>query len=350
MEETQAAPSVAVVEAPIEIPRSNTPEYAEWRNTGNLPEKKSPQAESAPAEETKPDDSVDSATKEAQEKSKRRPDVEERFKQLTDKHKQEMDSLRAKLDELSRPKDEKQVESSTPKAPQTYNEWRKDFKPTQWIEKYAKDHPTESYEDATAAMADHLGDVRDQFRAIEQQRSSQHKELNDKVGAARERYGDKFDEVLAPTVTKIMSDAGVNPNVKAMLNDSDVLPDLVFTIGSDQATLDKFMKLSKENPGQALRYIAKVELDIQSELAKGKETTEVPRDAATGKFTKPAEIPAKRGPESAPEPPIEIGSRGTGTLDDSERALKDMELGDPKAFRRYMEAENARDLRKRRGM
>src|ERR1700761_3049307 len=185
-EETQAAPSTAVVEAPqtFDIPRSGTDEYATWRNTGELPKVQPKTEDPAPSDTVKEqttDEPGDSAPSTQEKQSKRRPDVEARIKQLTDRTKE----LEVQLEEARRPKETKADPSpAKPAQPQTYKDWRAEFKPQKWVEQYTKEHPDASYEDATAAMADHLGDVRDHFRAIEQQRQSQEKELNDKVSDA----------------------------------------------------------------------------------------------------------------------------------------------------------------------
>ncbi len=336
----EAAPSAAIESIP-EIPRSGTPEYAEWRMTGELPEKKQPEtAETAAADlskATNSDESGDSAPTKTQEKpGKRRPDVEARFKQYTDR----IDKLERDLEEARRPKST-QAESSTarPAPPQNYQEWRKAFKPSQWIEDYAKANPAATYEDSTAAMYDHLGDVRDQFHSFEQQRQI----LAAKVNEARSRYGDSFDEVVKPTATVIQNDQAIPFVVKAMLDESEVMPDVVYTIGSDKKTLNDFIALAKSQPGKALRYLAVVEHGIIEELAKGRNDK--------GQFMPKSEpsAPVKRGPESAPEPPLEVGNRGSGTMDESERAFKAIERGDTKATRDFLRSENAKDLRRRRG-
>ena len=340
-EETQAAPSpAAVAEAPIEIPRSGTSEYAEWRVSGELPEKPKPSEAAAP-----PDDAADSAATTTQEKpSKRRPDVEARFKEYTAR----IDKLERELNEARQPKTEKPAESSPAKTqPETYSDWRKEFKPSQWVEKYGKDNPEASYEDATAAMADYLGDVRDQFRSIETQRETQKKSFMTQVEESRKRYGDSFDQTVAPTAQTIQADKAISPVVKQMLTESEHLPDLLFTLGGDSEAFKSFLETAKTSPGKAIRYIAKLEAGIADELAgKGSEASSERNDK--GQFTA-KETPVKRGPESAPDPPIELGSRGTGTLSESDRALKAAEAGDPKAMRAWMEAENRKDLARRKG-
>lgn len=340
-----AAPSAAETQPSLEIPRSGTPEYAQWRMTGELPEKKSEPkpADPAPADAEKEqttDDAADSAAKAVQEKpTKRRPDIETRFKQYTDR----IDRLERELEEARRPKPTQAEPSpARPAQPQNYQEWRKTFKPTEWMNGFIAQNPESTWEDANAAMADHLGDVRESFREREQTARQQASQLQSKVDDARSRYGDQFDGVLSPTVQRIMGDQSLSQTVKAMLNDSEVLPDLVFTLGSDSAALDSFLKMPQ---GKQIRYVAALEAEIQAELSK----TASRNDKGQFQAQTEAPAPAKRGPESAPEPPIEIGHRGTGSMDESERALQAAQRGDANAFRSWKQAEDRKAIARRRG-
>jgi hypothetical protein len=343
--ESSAAPvTETATETPsLEVPRSG-PEYTEWRKTGNLPEKKQP--EPAASATAPSDDAVDSAATTMQEHSKRKEwKDQQRWKELTDRTKQ----LERELEEARRPKTTQAEPSpAKPEHPQTYAEYRKQFKPSQWIEDYAKANPEASYEDANAAMADHLLDARDHFRSIEQRVTSEKQALESKVGEARSRY-ENFDEIKSSFLSKVVSDRGtplIPLQVLGIINDSDVLPDLLYTIGSDSAEMQKFVDMAKSNPNKAIRYITRVEGFIQEELSKGSSARN-----EKGQFAKteePAPTPAKRGPESAPEPPIEIQNRG-GVVDASDRALKNVERGSSKDFRAWKEAEDRKELARRRG-
>lgn len=346
----EAAPSAATEAQPtFEIPRSGTEEYATWRKTGALPETSKTQpepAESAPADapkETNSENPPEPESGKQKQENRRRPDVEERFKKLTD----ELKATRAELEEVRRAKttqaEPSPAKPSEPTQPQTYQAWRKAFKPSQWVEGYIKENPEASYEDAYAAMSDHLGDVRDHFRAIDQQRQAMMNDVSAKVNEARARY-ENFDEVAKPFATKLTADPAIPVVVKEMVNDSPVFADLVFTLAGDA----DFMALAQNEPQKAIRYIAKVETLIGEELGKGAVSNGSRNDK--GQFTAKEETPAKRGPESAPEPPLEIGSRGSGPMDESERALSAIQRGDPKAVRDWLNAENAKELRRRKGM
>jgi hypothetical protein len=334
-----AVESSAPATQSIEMPRSGTAEYAEWRVTGETPKvqpKSEVAATSDPSKETIPD-AGESETPRQQERTGKGKGAEHRIKELLSRQK----ALEAEIQTLKTPKTESKP---VQQQPQNYPEWRKTFNASKWVEEYAKQNPT-SYEDANAAMADYLGDVRETFKARTSQQEAEQREILSKVDEARSRY-ENFDEVLQPTVTAILSDPSVSPSVKAMLNDSDVLPDLIFTIGSDAKDLQAFIQMAKNSPGKALRYIAHVETLIQEELSVKPSTG---RDAA-GKFTAPEPTaPAKRGPESVPEPPLEIGNRGAGTMDEAQRALSAIANGDSNAVRAWIKAENAKDMRRRRG-
>jgi hypothetical protein len=129
-----------------------------------------------------------------------------------------------------------------------------------------------------------------------------------------------------------------------MLNDSEVWTDLIFTLGEDPDGLKDFVALAKSDPGKAIRYIVAVESGIAAELS-GK--TEARNDK--GQFVPKAAPPRKPGPETTPEPPIEVGARASGPMDEEQRAISEMERGNTAAFRAFREARNAKDLRRARG-
>jgi hypothetical protein len=369
--QTPAAPSAAtaVVESTptFDVPRSGTPEYAEWRKTGNLQGKQDqPNTEASAAsdtsERTTADDAADSAAtqtqeqKEQQRREKRRPDVEQRFEEMSRKHRDEVAQLRRELEEARKPK-QTQAESSParpaeqPQQPQSYEQWRKSFKASGWMEGYLKENPEATYEDAQFAMSEHVSDVRKGFETREQQLREQRQALDTQMAEARTRYPD-FDAVARPFADELYNAAPVA--VLAIVDNSPVMNDLLYTIAGDANTKADFLTACRTNPAKALRAVLTIERDIQAALGTGGTTTNTPAAVRNdkGQFTKTEEspAPAKRGPESAPPPPIEVGNRGNTPLDESERAFKDAESGDINAFRRWKQAEDAKDLRRRRGV
>lgn len=289
---------------------------AEFRRTGELPSPSPKKEESAPSPEAKKE--AETVTASEADKQQEKPAKAEKPKQTAEER---IAQLEATIEKIRKgaglkeaPRSEAKTEPKQPEQPQNYQEWRKAFKPADWIDKYAKDNPEASYEDANAAMADYLSDVRDQFRTVEQQQAAQASELNAKVEAARSRY-ENFDEVK-DTFLEAVSQPSVNPAVRDMLNDSDVLVDLIYTIGSSEKELAAFLKMP---PGKALRYIALTESLIHEEL----------EGAAKPKGEAKTEPPAK--PQTtAPRPPAEVGGRAASPGDALESAAK---AGDFRAFK-----------------
>lgn len=352
--QTVAAESSPAIEAEptFDIPRSGTPEYVKWRTDGTFPDKTQPEVEESAPSGTVKEPQADSGESPAPLTPQERTERDKRkSKERWDDMLTEQKRLKAEIEALKAPKPESQSKPAEqkPAQPRNYQEWRKNFKAAEWVQQHIKDNPETSYEDANAAMADHLSDVRDNFRSFEQQQQAALAKTAAKVKEAEAKY-ENFKETTTPFIKEFLDDPAIPLAVKMMAGDSEVWTDLVFTIASDPQSKAEFLEMAKANPGKALRYIAKVEALIGEELDKGKEST-ADRDAG-GKFVakKPEpQTPAKRGPESAPEPPLEIGNRGSGPMDESERALKAAERGDPKAFSEWRRAEDKRELARRRG-
>lgn len=340
-----SSPAPAAATPNFDIPRSNTPEYAEWRKSGALPDKAKPKTEEsapssdAPAPEAEP-------TQESQPKAtppRPKLSAEDRIKQLEET-----------IEKIRKGAGLETKKAAEPSPAHTEPVPAK--QPLQFTN--AKPKPEDKNPDGTAkydTYEDYLEglttwkakELRAEEKRIEAEERSQ-AELKAKVEDARGRY-DNLDEVMFPALEAIAGDAAVSPVVRAMLNDSEYLPDLLYTIGGKPEDLASFIKMAKQQPGKAIRYLAVTENLIKEELSKGT-LPAAGRDAATGKFTKPEPVaPAKRSPASASEPPLEIGSRGTGTMDESARALAALEKGDPNAFRDWKKAEDKKELARRRG-
>lgn len=315
------------VAAPSAAPES--PKFTQfdgWDSEGNPTLSKPPKAAPAPADKPKeatPDDAPDSAGKKTQEqqRNKRRPDVEERFKSLTDENKK----LKAELEEARRPKETKAEPSpAKPAEPRNYGDWRKAFKPTEWTAKYIEEHKDATWEDAQAALADHMADKREEFRTLEQQTNQRLQTVGQKLAEARTRYQD-FDSVAAPVIQDLLK-PGVSPQVFDILNDSPVLADVLYVIGGTEKSRTDFLEAAKSNPSKAARIALLIEQEVVAELKKGKtaiEKAETKEDAPV--------IPKPR----APKPPSEVGGRGAVQEDSLISAAK---AGDFRSF----EAEQTR--------
>lgn len=282
-----------------------TPEQrTEFRKTGNLPEPPKKE-EAAPSSEAKPDSEAkpagDSEPPKVQEHTERKPKAqtaEERIAQL--------ESTIEKIKKgagLEKPKADSEPAKSEPKPAEPQYTRPKptvDDKDDKGTPKYA------TYEDYIEDLTDWKGEQRDAKNQRIAQEQAQAKAFNSKVEEARSRY-ENFDEVVGPTAAALNGNANINPVVKQMLLDSEHLPDLLFTIGSNDAEKAKFTEMAEKNPGKALRYIALTESLIAEELeAKAKPAEEAPVKPKT----------------QAPKPPSEAGGRAAAPPDALEAAAK----------------------------
>jgi len=286
---------------------------SEYKKTGVLPKAPEPKADPAPApkepqSETQPEADAGTGKQEHTEKQPKKPTAEERIAQLeaTIEKIRKGAGIERKAEPAPAPVEPKSESTQEqPKPPQNYKEWFKQFDADKWMEEFIKQNPTVSYEKANAVMADLLGDVREEFaRHAEAQRASLAK-TNEKLQDAGKRYGAKFDDVLVPTL-KAINDKIVPP-IRQLLEECDVLPDLVFTIGDEEGGVEKFLAMP---PGKQARYIALTEALIQEQLS-GKAEEQ-----------KPKPEPPAQPKTSAPKPPTEVGGRAASPGDELESAAK----------------------------
>lgn len=277
-------------------------EYSRYRQSGELPERFKPaeEAEAAPADA--PEETVESEDEESESEPESEPEetqeppkgsgAEKRIKQLLAEKKELQRKLEAAAKQDVKP-------APSPAQPQyTRPKPTSEDKNQDGSAKYA------TYEDFVEELADWKAEQRWVAAQREQAAQAQARELQSKVDEARSRY-ENFDEVMQPVAAAIVGDQQVSPVVKSMLNDSEFLPDLLFTIGSDQKDLDAFVKMAKENPGKAIRYIAVTENLIREELEKepeGEKTPEVKKTAA-------------------PKPPAPVSGGNSRAFDVSDESL-----------------------------
>ena len=338
-ETTQAASSPADVFNGEQV---SLAEFSKYREDGTIPERFKPAdpAESAPADESKeteqsdidPDSDPDEAQEQPHKDSPAETPADKRIKQLLAERYQ----LRRKLEEVTkqdaRPDSSPAKPTQPPAPPQNYQEYRQAFKPSAFIEEYGKQNPDATYEDANAAMADHLFEVRKHFDVIESRVNAAKQALDSKVSEAKERYED-FDDIKQLVISKFVSDKNtplIPPNVYEVIDTSDVIVDLLYTLGSDESELDKFVKMAQTNPTKAIRYVAKLENLIAEELAKPKEA---PARGEDGKFKSSAPEKPKT---QAPKPPSPVGGGSSRAFDVSDDSLS------PEEWMRQRNAQLAR--------
>jgi hypothetical protein len=159
----------------------------------------------------------------------------------------------------------------------------------------------EEYEDA---VLDWKFEQREAKKAEAAAEAARLEDLNAKVEKARSRHGD-IDAVIQTTAKDILEDQAISPAAKRLIGKSEMIGDLLFTIGGDKATLAKFKAMPED---QAIRYVVLTETLIAQELeAKSAETV--------------AEPPAKLKTQ-APKPPAEAGGRAATPPDSMQAALE----------------------------
>lgn len=279
---------------------------AEFRKTGELPKTETPKKpeEAAPSSDAEPKGEAkpagESETPESKQelpKPKPKQTAEERIAQLE-----------ATIEKIRKGsgKETPKVESS-PTKPEPAVQPPTRPKPTAEDKKEDGTPKFQTYEDFVEDLSDWKAEQREVKTKREQQEFAQTKAFNAVKEKAEARY-ENFAEVVGPFATAINEDPKVFPVVKQMFLDSEVTADLLYTIGSNEAEKANFLKMAKENPAKAIRYIALTESLIAEELE--------------GKTAKPdEEIPVKPK-TNAPRPPSEAGGRAAAPPDALEAAAK----------------------------
>lgn len=255
-----------------ELSTLNAEQRAEWKRTGDMPlkqdsapaKKEAAVADSAPQKKEAVSASDSAPEKKPQPHRKPEDYGEKRFQELANENK----SLKERLDAIERERkapekrDDKQVSQPAP-----------EYKPLD-EKKYFSDNPKATYEDFVRAAAKHeakweAGQEVQKAITAERQRIAQEsaaKELQSKLNDAKERYGDQEAAKIIPAVDKIVGDAQIPQVIKAMLDRSDVLVDLAYTLGSDSAEFDKFVALCKSDPAGALEKLITVQSLVREQL------------------------------------------------------------------------------------
>jgi chemotaxis protein histidine kinase CheA len=332
-ESSPAAPAPSSTESkpaaePLSVPR-DPKDYAEWRKTGNLPS-----AESAPAKESsdgeKPEKPAPAPEAGKPPQEKKRSNAESRLEEL-------LSDLRtagltpSELKTFKREVRQEQAKAA-PEPP---------VKPPASQVKKLEDY--DSVEAYLEDLADHKATQKLEAYRAEEQKKAEQKVIADKLADAKKRYGDDAEDQIRSTARDVFNDDAIPLAVKALANDSPVLVDLLYVMGSNADELAEFVSLAKTNPGAAIRKLVLVEKLVQEELAKGgtpkaSGNGDAPQRDETGKF-----LPAKKT-TSAPPPPRETSGRSSPPPDESETALKEGN------FALYREVENRREIARRKGL
>jgi hypothetical protein len=369
--QTAAAAAPTVANETVTLPR-DAEAYANFRLTGELPAPKESKDSSGASETSKK--SIDSDTadkagqksapapeadKETKEQTKTRSTAQSRLEEILADLKQAGLSpaeLKTFKREAKRLDDEAAAKEAAP-SEKTVNPLERPKRPKQ-SDFYSEEDWEKKFEDAMDAYEQKLDSWREAEFERKQVEKTVQKDVLDKLASAKQRYGDAAQDSIGAGFKSIFNDAQIPGAVKALINSSPVMVDLLYVMGSKSEDLAAFVELAKTDPAKAIRQAVlmekmvadelessskgnkqeasekKGEIENKTEEAAGKETPERGED---GKFVSSRKI------SKAPPPGDEIGgSKGTPP-DEAEEAAK---TGD---FRRFMKAENRRDLERMHG-
>ena len=309
-------------------PNPDSPEYANWRVTGQIPDP--PKAEPRP-EKTAP------VSETGDRQQERRPSkAEARLNELL------QDLKRAGLT----PSELKSFKREVRQAAEAERPPEQTVKPaddTPKRPKYEDFKTLEEYQAADDKYREELTDFRIR-KAIQEDRQRQaqeagQREMRERLAKAKERYGDGADTRIIQTAKDIFNDGNVNPAVKAVLNDSDVLVDVMYVMGSKADDLAEFLEEAKTAPGKAIRRAVLLERLVKEELAKSVKPAKSDPDEEVEDEEEPP--PAKKVTKVGP-PPREASGRAAAPPDEVSSAVAANDA------RRYFKEQNQRDLHRRR--
>ena len=282
-----ATPSVASELMPDRT--AFTPEQdLEWRKTGVLPSKESPKpADSEPAKsEAKATTEAEKAAPAPEagnkhQEPRKRSDAESRIKELLAENK------RLKSERDSQPAPQKAAEPAKPETQYTRPKPTLTDKTSDGKAKYA------DYEEYVDAVADWRSEQRLEQYKRDEAIKAQTTKLQEELREAKTRYPD-VDTIIKPTSDRLFNDQQIAPAVKAVFDQSPVLVDLLYVMGSKGTEFNEFMQLAKDNPIAAIRQAVLTERLVIEELERKTESS--------------AKVPEKKQVSSAPPPPREVAS------------------------------------------
>lgn len=344
VESSPAAPA-----AVIEVPKDPAA-YQEWRKTGKLPDPAEKSEESAPSKKSSETAEAPEARKQGkQEQERPRSTAETRLNELLADLKRaglspaELKTFKRQVQQEAKEAQPKAEHTDKPAAKLREAPKKPDSKT--WTGTYEElEEAREAYYEALADYKSEEAIRKYETKLTERQQTA---ELNGKLEDARGRYGAEADQTIAESVQAIFPDETIHPTIKALINDSPVMVDLLYVAGSKPEEFQALLEQARTNPGAAIRQIVALENMIQDTRGTGDKklagvVREMPaRDESSGKFLSKA--PADKKPSQAPPPPNEVSGRSGAPLDDVQAAWKS---GD---FRSFMAAANRRDIARRTG-
>ena len=324
-------------EEALSVP-TNAEDYAEWRTTGKLPEKKSPSAreESAPSKKTVTPDSEPGA------QLKRQGNADTRKEELN----KEIRDLIAKRDQIKQglegPPVKKDVKPSAEPSTAQPEESKRPTKPKaedfkDWAQyETAKDKYDED-------LADYKAGQKIQEYEQRQRQSAATQAMQVRLDEAKSRYGDEAEPKILDTAKTVFEDKAVAPAIKTAIGRSQVMVDALYVMGSDPNELASFVDLSIKDPLEALRKWYTVEALVTAELAKTAKADKTETNGNTPQRDEDGKFLPARIPKKAPAPPTELGGNASPPGDERDRAAAN---GNVRAF---FEAGNRKDMARWKG-
>ena len=339
-------------------PPSDPEAYSEWRLTGKVPEQKHKPKQEAPAASARAN--ADSAEGESAEETE---SPEETSAPEAGKRRQEhrkgsaADRLNEVLADLKRaglsPSElktfRKQAQAQPlPQPAETRPTPPPPQQPQRLTEPKLEDYRTwEDFQNAQRAFNSQMVDdrIREAWSQIQMQQSQEYanRQAAERIENARQRYGEEAEGSIVLAARSVFGDQNVHPAIKGIVNESPVIADLLYVLGSQEAELQQFIQTAHTNPGEAIRRLITVENFVKEELQKASKTSsngaqangKEPERDESGRF-----LPVKK---EAPPPAREVSGRASLPGSETDAAFQ---RGDVRA---YMNAANRRDLAARKG-
>ena len=345
---TIAGPSPVVVQPEQKMTRE---ERQSWLSTGNLPTRTPKEAPPASAKETEKvstsaTEKVETAPPpEGDKQPKKRATAADRSQELSAEIKEllekrgvlKADDFWKEFEDFRKTREKK---ADPPPATETKTEAKAPAAPERPKRPKLADYKdVPEWETAMEAYEDQLLEYpvkKAAFEAAKAQAEKSQKDSEKRMADAIERVNTKYPDAkdVAPKVFKTLLDARASiPEVTWFLNNTTVLPDLLYALGGD-FKLDEFVQLGKTDAAKAIRLLAKMEGEIIAEI------DGAPKEPAAK--TETSEPPKTEKPVTkAAKPPGEVSAQGTTSDDPIKAAVAN---GDTST---YMKLMNERDIARR---
>ena len=329
-------------------PPADAEGYSEWRLTGKMPEKqKQPKKEvSAPSKSAEgesveqPEEPEEASAPEAGKKKQehRKGSAEGRLNELL------ADLRRAGLTPSELKTFRREVAQAPPAQPPAQTSVNPP-PPQRLTEPKLENFKTwEEFRAAERAYNAQQVDerIREAYVQMQAQQAQDlvNRQAAERLNEARQRYGEEAEGSIVSAARGLFGDQAIHPVIKGVVNESPVIADLLYVMGSSQSDFDEFIQVARTNPGEALRRAVMLEQLVKDELRKSSSngkpanSTEAERDES-GRF-----LPAKR---EAPPPAREVSGRASPPLNEAEAAFN---RGD---VRSYMNAKNREQFNAKKG-